>query len=185
MFAKRKAFLLAGLLILTICLCACSEIATTGGDLPDYTALDQLPEGYGVDDAIADSCVVVVESELVSGGDVWETFLKKTEKGQSCRVRIARYYGEENFFDLQDLSFDGSSYHVNTAEGVSEDYRYLKHYEVNIKSSDSDKSVLNSYILVNQEDITYHDIEQFLASSIAVEGEGIDFYMVTFHGVGK
>ncbi len=181
MFTKRKAFLLACLLTLAICLCACSEIAGTGGDLPDYTAFDQLPEGYGADDAIADSCVVVAESELVSGGDVWETFLKKAEKGQSCRIRIARYYGEKNFIDLRDLSFDGSSYHVNTAEGVSEDYRYLKHYEVDIKSSDSDKSVLNSYILVNQEDITYQDIEQFLASSIAVVGEEIDFYRVYSH----
>lgn len=87
----------------------------------------------------------------------------------------------KTFFDLRDLSFDGSSYHVNTAEGVSEDYRYLKHYEVDIKSSDSDKSVLNSYILVNQEDITYQDIEQFLASSIAVVGEEIDFYRVYSH----
>lgn len=25
----------------------------------------------------------------------------------------------KTFFDLRDLSFDGSSYHVNTAEGVS------------------------------------------------------------------
>ena len=87
----------------------------------------------------------------------------------------------KTFFDLRDLSFDGSSYHVNTAEGVSEDYRYLKHYEVDIKSSDSDKAVLNSYILINQEDITYHDIEQFLASSIAAEGKKIDFYMVYSH----
>ena len=71
MLAKRNAFLLTGLFIFTICLCACSEIAGTGGDLPDYTAFDQLPEGYGADDAIADSCVVVAESELVSGGDVW------------------------------------------------------------------------------------------------------------------
>lgn len=75
MLAKRKAFLLACLLILTICLCACSETAGMGGNLPDYTAFARLPEGYGVDDAIADSCVVVTESELVSGGDVWETFL--------------------------------------------------------------------------------------------------------------
>lgn len=174
--ADKKPFLTLILLVLAICLCACSEMTKTEDDLPDYIDFDQLTEGYGVENAADDDCVVFVDSKLISGENVWKAFMTKVEKKQSCCVRIAYYNSAEGFFSLRDLSYEDSYFCVNTSEGLSGEYKYMNHYEIDIKSNDSDYSVMDCYILVNQENVTYDNIEKTLASSFP-DG-GVDYYTV-------
>lgn len=79
------------LFALTIGLCACSKVTKTEDDLPDYISFNQLTEGYEVENAVDDDCVVFVDFKLISGEDIWKTFMTKAGKKQSCCVRIARY----------------------------------------------------------------------------------------------
>ena len=171
--AYRKIFLVISTLILTVCLCACSKMADS---LPNYISFDQLAERYGVEDAVADDCVVFIDSKLISGEDIWKTFVTKAEKKQSCSVRIANYISTDSYFSLTDLSYEGSCFRVNTSEGTYGEYKYLNHYEIHIKDSDSDDSVRDLYILVDKEDATYDAIQKSWASS--VPNGGIASYIV-------
>lgn len=170
MIANRKTFLVISPLILTVFLCACSKMADS---LPNYISFDQLAEGYGVEDAAADDCVVFIDSKLISGEDVWKTFVAKAEKKQACSVRIANYISTDSYFFLTDLSYESSFFRVNTSEGTYGEYKYLNHYEINIKDGDS---VRDLYILVDKEDATYDAIQKSWASS--VPNGGIASYIV-------
>ena len=83
MFADKKIFLTLILFLLAICLCACSEMTKTEDALPDYIDFDQLAEGYGVENAVHDDCVVFADSKLISGEDIWKAFMTNVEKKQS------------------------------------------------------------------------------------------------------
>ena len=160
MAANRKTFLMTGLFILTIGLWACSKMTKSEDDLPDYLSFDQLEDGYGVENAVEDDCVVFVDSRLISGEDVWKRFLAKAEKKQSCCVRIADFFDADSHFSLCDLSYEDSSFRVNTSTGVSREYNYLNHYEIDIKENDSEDSVMDLYILVDKEDATFDEIQK-------------------------
>lgn len=179
MIADRKIFLMKSLFILIICLCACSGMPKTDDNLPDYISFDQLTEGYGAENAVADNCVVFTDSRLISGEDVWKTFIAKVEKKQSCCVRIAKNYSTENNLYLIDLSYEDSSFSVNTSEGLSKEYKYLNHYEIDTKNSEPDHSIIDCYILINQENVTYKEIEKSMISSIF--GDALDHYTVYFN----
>ena len=59
-----------------------------------------------------------------------------------------------------------SAFHIDTNEGLSKEYKYLNHYEVNIENSDSGDSIMECYILMNQENVTYDEFEKSRASSV-------------------
>lgn len=176
MITKGKAFLMISLFALTIGLCACSKVTKVEDDLPDYISFNRLTEGYEVENAVDDDCVVFVDFKLISGEDIWKTFMTKAGKKQSCCVRIARYYSTESYFCLIDLSYEDSFFRVNTSEGVSREYYYLNHYEIDRKDNDSDDSIMDLYILVDKEDATYDEIQKSRASSSPYGG--IDSYIV-------
>lgn len=184
MIAIRKIFLMAGIFNLAICLCACSGMGRVEGSLPDYVSLDQLAEGYGIENAVDDGCVVIDDFRLVSGEDVWQAFMAEAGKEQPCRVRIAEHYSTESLFSLADLSYDGSAFRVDTDEGLSKEYKYLNHYEINAENSVSDDSITDCYMLMNQENITYDEFEKSMAGSIAYPvdssnpDEALDFFIV-------
>lgn len=114
---KIKRFsLVISLLILTICLCACSEMAKPEDGLPDYISFDWLAEGYGVENAVEDDCVVFVDFKLILGEDIWKTFMTKAGKKQPCCVRIANYYSTGCYFYLSDLIYESSSFRVDARE---------------------------------------------------------------------
>lgn len=176
MIANRKRFLMISLSVLTMCLCACSEMIKTESSLPDYMHFDQLIKGYGVENAMEDDCVVFVDAKLISGEDIWKAFMGEVEKKQSCCVRIASYYSAENIFSLIDLSYKDLSYYVDISDGLSKEYKYLNHYEIDLKNNDLPDSTIEYYILTNQENVTYDEIERSMIS--AVLGDALDFFMV-------
>ena len=178
MISKRKIFGATTLFLLFISLCACSEIDKTGVNLPNYVNFNQLTDGYGVENAVDDGCVVLADSKLISGGDMWNSFITTIEKKQACCVRIARFYSIEDNLCLIDLSYVDSSFSVNTSDGFSATYKYLNKYETNVKSSDSGHSIIECFVLVNQKNITYQEIERAMTSSILSNDDAIDYYIV-------
>ena len=169
MMKLKGLFLTVSLIALVVCCCSCAA-----ADSPDYMSFDALPDGYGTEDAVADDCVVFEDTQLISGQDIWKDFLKSTEKELPGQVRVARYLSESDSLSLTDLSYQDGSFHVNTNDGSSRSYQYLNHYELQA----DDGTPIECWVLVNQEDLTYREIEQSLASSLF--GAATDHYTVYF-----
>ena len=61
-------------------------------DQPYYTDFTKLPVNYSLQRAKDDNCVVIEDSEMTSGHEVWSVFLDNVTGGKDCMVRIAHYY---------------------------------------------------------------------------------------------
>jgi hypothetical protein len=157
-------------------LSSCISIHKTQEALPQYLDFTQLKNEYSIEDAIKDSCVVFNDLTLLSGDNVWLEFLDITQKGKSAKVRIANYYtdGESSSNYLTDLSYDGL-FHINEMEGSVKDYKYLKHYSTKA-GSDANYTEIDCYILVNEEDVSFENLERSLVSSNI--GDYIDQYRI-------
>ena len=174
---RKMMFVVSVLLLL---MSACSEIDSSTDSLPEYTDLDRLDANYEIEDAVTDNCVVFIDSALVFGQDIWNVFLETVAERKSCRVRIARYYSVEDALYLVDVSYDGV-YKIRSNDGDFKQYSYLKHYKFEQDSADEGSSITDCYLLINQEDITYEEIERSMASGIA--GDAIDHYIL-YYNVG-
>lgn len=179
MIAKRRIFAMISLFILITFLCACSKSPNTSESLPSYLDLEQLHDGYGVENAVDDRCVVFEDSKLISGEEIWKRFLSNVKEKKSCFIRIAMNYNKDNTLCLVDLSYEDLSFNIKTNDGLSKQYKYLNHYELETKNNDSDHSQIDCYILMNQENITYEEFERSLASSIY--SDAIDHYIVYYN----
>lgn len=158
------------ILVMLLCFCSCAGAAK----LPEYADLDKLPGGYGTENAIADGCVVIVDSKLVSGDGIWTAFLTNAEKNVPCKVRVARKSGEKDSFWFIDLSYADSVFTVQTNDGISKSYKYLNHYG---HDAGADPAI-ERYILTNVRDITYSEIERRMASSLLADS--IDVFTVYY-----
>lgn len=169
MIKLRRLLLTLSLIAIVVCCCSC-----TAAESPDYVSFDALPDGYGTEEAIADECVVFEESQLISGEKIWKIFLKNVKKENSCRVRIAEYFSESDILSLMDLSYQDGSFQMDTNYGKSKSYKYLNHYEFDA----DDGTPIECWVLVNQQDLTYRELELSRASSLA--GADVDYSIVYF-----
>lgn len=137
-----------------------------------------LDSEYTPGDAVTDNCVVFVDSKIISGHSIWANFITKIDKGLSCNIRIANFSSDNTLFSLIDLSYSGSSFSVLTNDGLSKNYQYINHYEIEADNDEANYSTIDCYILTNQDNITYKDIEKSLASSIL--DDAIDHLIVYY-----
>lgn len=174
-FIKYAILVFLSTLMLSLCGC---------GESYDYswTAFDELPEDYSLEDAKADNCVVHEDGDISFGQNIWDSFLKKTEKGEPATVRVVDYYTEENEAPklyIKDLVFDGESYVLtdySDPEPRISEYKYLMRFEEDASSETSTYKSVVRYILVNENTYTMKDIWSSILSS-AMAG-GIDFRFV-------
>ena len=143
-----------------------------------------MPADYDLENAKSDGCVVFEDLHLTSGDEVWQQFLKKTEKGERAKVRLANYYtldaqnmSEEYYAEvkdeypvlyIQDLSFDGENYHLYYTEGeqiYKYEYPYLVKYTGKPNSSTAVYREYVRYYLVKDKSITYEQIQISLLTS--------------------
>ena len=187
---KRIWFM--SVLMLCVFLCSCGESFDFS-----WVPFDELPEGYTLEDAKEDNCVVNEDGEVTSGKQVWESFLKKTENNEPATVRLVHYYTlgdkenyDEDYYDsikddypkmyILDLEFDGTKYiwtdYSDEEPRVSE-YKYLMRYEEN---DPPEMATFNSavyYVLVNDNTYTLDDIQWSMLSSQSTDW--IDFHYVS------
>ena len=173
----KKAFVLT---VLMLVLGGCS--ANTGSD---YTPYKEIPQDYSLENAKNDSLVAYEDGNITSEQSVWDAFLGKTEKKESCDVRLAYYYtlGDPSQYDpeyyeeikddypvlyIMDLSFDGTVYTLYSIEDGIEhipQYRFLKHYTETNPPISATYTEREMYVLVNDNDVTWKQIEHGLFSS--------------------
>jgi hypothetical protein len=157
---------------------------------------DQLPKDYTLEDAKEDGCVVYEDLDITSGQAVWDKFIKDTENGKNSVVRIAFYYtlGDPSHYSkeyyeeikddypilyIMDLRYDGESYALlRTEEGkeYTDEYRYLVKYTGKPRSDSAAFSGYTYYVLVNDNTLTWKDIENGMVSSQS--GAWIDHQIV-------
>lgn len=146
-------------------LVSCSKTNNSNDSLPEYLNFNELPLNYTLENAKADGCVVFKDLSLISGQTEWSKFRKLVKGKKAATVRIAEYYSKENpSLVLIDLSFDGSAYLVTEEDGVKKQYNYLNHYKVDA-GKDASYSTLDCYILVNQKDVSFDELERSRISS--------------------
>lgn len=177
------------LLIFFFILTACSK------NIADVS-LTQLPENYSLEDAKSDDCVVFENSDITYGQTKWDKFIQEAEDGKTSTVRLAFHftlgdpsrYSKELYEEMKDdypslhvmdLSFDGKKYIIEIVEDgrlVSKEYQYLMKYEGRTRSGTATFSEYTYYVLVDDNTVTWDDIEHGMISSQS--GDWIDHYKV-------
>ena len=174
---------------LTLVLSACSKKTSR-------EALFHLPEDYSLEDAKSDDCVVYEDGDITFGKSFWDDFITATEKGKSTTVRLAFYYSLDNpssyskeYYEaikddypviyIKDLSYDGEKYKIEGIEDgqmIIKEYKYMVKYEGQPDSASALFSNYIYYVLVNDNSVTWDDIQKGMFSSKF--GDGIEHYVV-------
>lgn len=161
-----------------------------------YISIQQLPEDYTLENAKSDNCIVFENNDITSGQDLWNKFIASTENGKSATVRLAYYYtlgdpshySKEHFEEIKDdypvlyindLSYNGRKYLIQGMEDgqlFSKEYSYLMKYEGMPSIKTAVFSKYTYYVLVDDNTVTWDDIEYGLLSS--KYGDMIDHYKV-------
>lgn len=158
--------------------------------------MTQLPDSYTLEDAKSDYCVVFENGDITYGQNVWDDFITETDNGKSATVRLGFYYtlgnpsqySEEHYEEIKDaypvlyikdLIFDGKKYVIEGIEDgklISKEYKYLVKYEGRPNSSSANFSKYTFYVLVDDNTVTWDDIEHRMLSSQS--GDWIDHFVV-------
>ena len=141
-------------------------------------------EPDALEKAIEAGYVIHVDGDVTNGQEKWETFLDKVEEGKTASVRLAKYYTldrdscSEEYYEVNqedypvlylfDLYFDGERYTLEWKEGNKEyvrNYRYLMHYTGESPTANATYDTYSRYVLVNDQKVTWEDIQRGLYSS--------------------
>lgn len=157
------------------------------------TAYQHCPsKGVNADDlqAAKDMGYVVMEnSDVTFGQQIWQDFLNAVNEGQEASVKIAQYYTldpercSEEYYEINredypelyvdTLTYDGCVYTLGNASGIS--FSYLMHYTVDGDlQTKYDTRIL--YVLTNDNTVTW---EQLVKSGLGSQlGESIPYHTV-------
>lgn len=172
----RKSFVI--LLVLISMLTACSKDTKR-------VSLNAIPNDYSIDDAKSDDCVVYEDGDITDGQSLWDDFIKATEKDESATIRLAFYYtlGDPSNYTkeyyeeikddypelyIKDLSYDGEKFTIESIEDgnlISKEYKYMMKYEGQPSSATALFSDYMYYVLVDDNSVTWNDIEHGMFSS--------------------
>lgn len=166
-------------------LCACKKTPQTIET--DYCAYSEIPADYTPEQAEADGCLVVYQSQgTIKNSTVMTDFAKTTKKGSPALLRVATYYekvvtGGEPELVVVDIEYKDGIYRTHY-EQVNEDgpkeafddkYKYL--VAIDRVRGTSTQVFSSGYMLTNDEDVTYADY----ASSLSRDpSEWIDAYII-------
>lgn len=191
-FTMRKiiALLLLSCTLILLCSCAKKQANADNSRKDGITMEELFQKKCSAKEALEYSknsnTVVLEDLTCTSGSEVWDEFYKSVSSGKSASVLCAFYYtlDKENispelyaqekdlypqlFFYL--VEYDGKEFTVKTRMSSEEKlereetYQYLKHYTGDAPST-AIYSKYDYYVLVDEEDLTWEDIEKGLFSS--------------------
>ena len=133
--------------------------------------LADIKEGYTLQQAEADGCVVLVDSTLMAGGRRWIDFVQETHAGLDAMIRIYQAYSDPEIYFVKELSYDGRKYHLRyydrtgdtNEEFLSEQtYKYLVYSQFTTKGA-----VTDNYLLADSPHVTAEGYINALTSSVA------------------
>ena len=137
-----------------------------------------------LEDANEDGCVIFKDGDISSGQAIWDEFLAVVDSGEKSMVRLVFYYSlgdpdryapeyYEKIKDeypkmyVKDLSYDGEKYTLRWFEDeeIVRSYKYLMRYEGEPSSQWALFDRYVRYVLVNDNTLTWEDIEYGMFSS--------------------
>lgn len=156
--------------------------------------LESLPADYSLEQAKEDGCVVYESSDITSGQEIWDKFIKAVNAGKEATVRLGFYYTldpskcDPEYYEsakddypilfIRDLTFDGTSYTIRGYEDGKENvktYKYLMKYEGQAETPDATYDSYVRYVLTNNDTVTWEQIVHGIFSS---SGDYINHYVV-------
>lgn len=102
-----------------------------------WPALADTCEDYSAEEAEADGCIVFDGENLLAGERAWADFENTTASGRKAKVRIYQMYTDQNWrYSVKELSYDGSTYHLQFYDRDENDKEYLfsEHYRYLVTS---------------------------------------------------
>jgi len=143
------------------------------------------PKAYTLEDVIAKGFVVHENLSVISGQDVWDAFVEKTQDKAPCIVMLAFYYtlgdpshySPEYYEEIKDdypllftqlLRYDGDSFTLAWSEDEGDysfSYKYLKRFEEKSPRPTANFTHRVWYALVNDNGVTGEQLQWGLASS--------------------
>ena len=156
----------------------------------------ETPQAYTLEDVIAKGFVVHENLSVISGQDVWDEFVEKTQDGAPCIVMLAFYYtlgdpsqySPEYYEEIKDdypllftqlLRYDGDAFTLAWSEDedkYSYTYKYLKRFEETKPPASARFTYRVWYALVDDAKVTGEQLQWGLASSQL--GDYIDHQVV-------
>ena len=187
---KRILAALLCLLLLTAC----------GGQREEPVPLEDLPEDYSLEQAKSDGCVVIEDDDLTSGQDIWNAFVKASESGKAASVRLCQQYtlGDPSRYDpeyyesikddypllfFKDVSYDGeqfTSVYCEDGTRYEESYSLLRRFEEPVRSKPAEYAARVSYVLTDDAEAAYQQLQAPLYSSIFPPPNYIPFSLLYF-----
>lgn len=175
---------IAGMVLCMAVLAACSANPASVRS-QNLVSLDQLQNNYDLEQAKKDGCVVFENGDITSGQSTWDFYIKEIGENKSASVRLVYYYtlGDSSRYApelyeeikndypvlyVKDLTFDGVHYTIEGYEDnllISKQYQYLMKYQGHPKSSTATFSDYLYYVLINDDTVTWEEIERGLYSS--------------------
>lgn len=158
--------------------------------------LEELPADYSLEQAREDGCVIHEDSDIASGQEAWEEFLKASSAGKAAAVRLANYYTlddpsryDPDYYEsikddypllyVSDLTFDGKVYTVSgleDGERWTQTYSHLKRFEDKAETHSAVYDSYIRYVLVDDETVTWGQLMHGVLSSRF--GDYIPFHSV-------
>lgn len=163
------------------------------GTVRKQAPLDKVQGHYSLTAAKTDGCVVFEDLHITSGKPVWDTFFNAANLGKTASVRLAYYYtlGDPSHYTpelyaeikddypklfLRDLNYIDGKYTVTDYEEgrfITKEYRYLVKFTGKPKNADATFSEYTRFALVNDNTVTWDELEMAMVSSRSFDG--IDF----------
>ncbi|MDE6747900.1 MAG: hypothetical protein K2K21_02375 [Lachnospiraceae bacterium] len=184
---KIVPIILAMIFVLTITGCSSKHN-------PEKIPLESLPADYSLEQAKEDGCIVYESSDITSGQEIWDKFMKTVNAGKEATVRLGFYYTldpskcDPEYYKsakddypvlfIRDLIFDGTSYTIRGYDEGHENvktYKYLMKYEGQAETPDAIYTSYVRYVLTNNDTVTWEQIVHGIFSS---SGDYINHYVV-------
>ncbi len=154
--------------------------------MPDeWKDLKDVADSFSLEDAKNDGYVVIEDSVVTSGADVWQSFVGLSAKKTPCKVRIVRYYTLDNssrydpeYFEsikgdypkmyIFELVYNGKTYSVSHYEEddlYQAEFKHLVKYEGLAENPNATFTSYIRYVLVDDDKVTWEDIIWGMLSS--------------------
>ncbi len=196
---KKIVLVLLAVLLLAASGCAGDKIEIPYTEDSEYAGFSDLPAEYTAEDAEQDGCYVVVSAldpnniendlGLVAGGEVWEKFYEDSQNGEDSYMRVAHFVdGKPYYTDLYYVDGEYLMFDLNDELGLRAyaPQKYLRELKEEINGREA-----RMYVLTNETEITYRDVERvFVSSSVYVDHKqffwlGFTTYYVHSEGEAK
>lgn len=178
---KRVRYVCLAITIFVLFLCGCGKAPT-----PDeWKDLKDVADNYSLEDVKRDGYVVIEDSSVSCGEDIWHNFVDLSAEKTPCKIRVVHYYtiGDPSHYDptyyesikddypkmyILELDYNGETFCVSHYEAdklYQSEYKYLMRYEGKAETRNATYTSYLKYVLVNDDQVTWSDIIHGMLSS--------------------